>query len=159
MEVLTVLMLLLQSTETSDVVVGVESKRNNGDIGINFYFIPTVYIEKIKQGSISVNKIPQVKNNWEVLLRCKEKDFVVFKSFYVLQYLRQSLALFKRRAACVLLVSLLGKVKDALPCYESACAFLRNALLNKRLPPRPHAIAHGLPCASIKIAHAMFCIS
>ena len=28
---------------------------------------------------------------------------------------------------------LLGKIKDALPCYESACAFLRNALLNKRL--------------------------
>ena len=66
----------IQSPETSDVVVGVESKRNNGDIEINFYFIPTIYIEKIGQGSLSTNKVPQIKNNWEILLRCKEKDFV-----------------------------------------------------------------------------------
>ena len=66
----------IQSTETSDIVVGVESKKNNGDIEINFYFIPTIYIEKLGQGSLSVNKIPQAKNNWEILLRCKEKDFI-----------------------------------------------------------------------------------
>ena len=65
-----------QNPETSDVVVGVESKRNNGDIEINFYFIPTIYIERLGQGSISTNKIPQTKNNWEILLRCKEKDFI-----------------------------------------------------------------------------------
>ena len=66
----------IQSSETSDIVIGVESKPNNGDIEINFYFIPTLAIEELKQGSVSVNKIPQTKNNWEILLRCKEKDFV-----------------------------------------------------------------------------------
>ena len=66
----------IQSSETSDIVIGVESKPNNGDIEINFYFIPTLAIEELKQGSVSVNKIPQTKNNWEILLRCKEKNFV-----------------------------------------------------------------------------------
>ena len=65
-----------QSSETSDVVVGVESIRANGEKEINFYFIPTLYIEKIKQKSLSVNKIPQTKNNWELLLKCKEADFI-----------------------------------------------------------------------------------
>ncbi len=65
-----------QSTETSDIVVGVESTRNNGDTEINFYFIPTLYIEKIGQKSLSINKIPQAKNDWNILLNCKEKEFV-----------------------------------------------------------------------------------
>lgn len=37
----------VQSTNTSDVVVGVESTPNNGDTEINFFFIPTIYIEKL----------------------------------------------------------------------------------------------------------------
>ena len=65
-----------QNTETSDVVVGVQSTRNNGDTEINFYFIPTLYIEKIGQKSLSINRIPQAKNDWEILFRCKEEDFV-----------------------------------------------------------------------------------
>ena len=65
-----------QSSKTSDIVVGVESTRTNGEKEINFYFIPTLYIEKIKQKSLSVKKIPQAKNNWEILLSCKNKDFV-----------------------------------------------------------------------------------
>jgi len=70
----------IQNTETSDVVVGVQSVANNGDREINFYFIPTLYIEKIGQKSLSIRRIPQAKNNWEILIRCKEKDFV-FKMF------------------------------------------------------------------------------
>ena len=65
-----------QNTQTSDIVVGVESKRQNGDTEVNFYFIPTLYIETLQQGSLSVNKIPQAKNNWNVLRQCKEKSFV-----------------------------------------------------------------------------------
>ena len=64
------------STETADIVVGVESQTTNGDTEINFYFIPTLHIEKIGQKSLSINKIPQAKNNWEILVRCKEEDFV-----------------------------------------------------------------------------------
>lgn len=65
-----------QSPQTSDIVVGVEAKRSNGDTEINFYFIPTLYIEALKQNSLSINKIPQSKNNWDILQRCKEKQFV-----------------------------------------------------------------------------------
>lgn len=64
------------STETADIVVGVESQATNGDTEINFYLIPTLHIEKIGQKSLSINKIPQAKNNWEILVRCKEEDFV-----------------------------------------------------------------------------------
>ncbi len=38
-----------QSTKTSDIVVGVESIAINGDSEINFYFIPTLHIEKLGQ--------------------------------------------------------------------------------------------------------------
>ena len=65
-----------QSTRTSDIVVGVESICDNGDVEVNFYFIPTLYIEKTGKGSLSVNKIPQAKNDWEILIRCKEAAFV-----------------------------------------------------------------------------------
>lgn len=73
-----------QSTETSDIVVGVESIRNNGDTEVNYYFIPTLFIEKLGQGSLSMNKIPQAKNDWEILKRCKEPVFV-FNKFGVSQ--------------------------------------------------------------------------
>lgn len=66
----------IQNTETSDVVVGVESIASNGDKEINFYFIPTLYIERINQKSLSVNKVPQVKNDWKFLLQCKDIEFV-----------------------------------------------------------------------------------
>ena len=65
-----------QSTETSDVVVGVKSARANGEKEIDFYFIPTLYIEKLGQKSLSVNKIPQAKNDWQILTGCKDKEFV-----------------------------------------------------------------------------------
>lgn len=68
-----------QNIQTSDIVVGVQSTRTNGDSEINFYFVPTLYIEYINQKSISIAKIPMAKNNWEILQRCKEKDFVLKK--------------------------------------------------------------------------------
>jgi len=65
-----------QSTKTSDIVVGVQSYKDNGDKRINFYFIPTLYIEKLGQQSLSINKLSQVKNKWEVLDRCKDSDYL-----------------------------------------------------------------------------------
>ena len=69
----------VHSTETCDIVVGVESIRVNGDSEINFYFIPTVFIEILGQGSLSMNKVPQAKNDWEIFFRCKDPDFVLEK--------------------------------------------------------------------------------
>lgn len=67
----------VHSTLTSDVIVGVDCRRDNGDSKINFYVIPTIFIERIHQKSISVNKIPTAKNNWSLLIRCKEQEFVL----------------------------------------------------------------------------------
>ena len=66
----------VQNTETSDAVVGVRSIRVNGDTDIDFFFIPTLYIERLKQKSLSVNKIPQARNNWDLLERCKDSEYV-----------------------------------------------------------------------------------
>ena len=62
-----------QSTKTSDIVVGVHTERTNGDSNIDFYLIPTLYIEQIGQSSISINKVPEYKNNWEILETCRAK--------------------------------------------------------------------------------------
>ena len=64
------------NTKTCDIVVGVESISDNGDKEVNFYFIPTLHIEKIGQKSLSMNRISQAKNNWEILRMCKDSEFV-----------------------------------------------------------------------------------
>ncbi|MDE2829258.1 MAG: hypothetical protein OXN20_03985 [Gemmatimonadota bacterium] len=66
----------VHNTETCDIIVGVESLASNGDQEINFYFVPTLFIEKLGQRSITIRKIPQAKNNWEILDRCREMRFV-----------------------------------------------------------------------------------
>ena len=65
-----------QTTNTSDVVVGVLSKQWNGN-SISFYVIPTIVIEKWGTGSKSVRNMEHAKNNLEYLRRCKERGFVL----------------------------------------------------------------------------------
>lgn len=72
----------VQSTETSDIVVGVESLQSNGEAQVDFYFIPTLFIERLGQGSLSVNRIPAAKNRWDLLNRCKDKEFVDSFDFF-----------------------------------------------------------------------------
>lgn len=62
-----------QSTETSDVVIGVEPNGNKFDL----YFVPTCLIEMLNQKSISLGKIQNFKNNFEILERCKEKKHIL----------------------------------------------------------------------------------
>ena len=66
----------VQSTVTSDVVIGIHPL---GDDSYELYFVPTILIEKLNQKSISTSKISQLKNNYEMLKRCKDKDFVIKK--------------------------------------------------------------------------------
>ena len=66
----------VQDTTTSDIVVGVKAIKDNGEKQIDFYFIPTLYIEKISQKSISINKVLCSKNDWGILGKCKSVDFV-----------------------------------------------------------------------------------
>lgn len=65
-----------QSTETADLVVGVAAHEVGGGDRVDFYFIPTIYIEHIGQGILSMNKIPTAKNNWDLLRNCGKPEFV-----------------------------------------------------------------------------------
>ena len=65
----------IQNTSTADIVVGVQSQKDDGD-EVNFYFIPTLYIESLGQKSLSIKKIPHAKNDWSILERCKDSEFV-----------------------------------------------------------------------------------
>ena len=63
----------IQSTDTCDVVIGLHPYDDSYDL----YFVPTILIEKIGQGSISLSKIDALKNNYEMLDNCKNADFVI----------------------------------------------------------------------------------
>jgi len=63
-----------QSTKTSDVVIGLHPR---GVDSFDLYFVPTTLIEQLAQKSISLGKIEALKNNYEMLEKCKNKDFVV----------------------------------------------------------------------------------
>ncbi|MBN1899733.1 hypothetical protein JW926_00240 [Candidatus Sumerlaeota bacterium] len=63
-----------QSTKTSDVVVGIRPFDNNS---YDLYFVPTIIIELLNQKSISINKIKDLKNNYEILKKCKDSSFVI----------------------------------------------------------------------------------
>lgn len=62
-----------QSTSTCDVVVGLHPHDDSYDL----YFVPTILVEKLGQTSISLSKIDALKNNYEMLDRCKDVDFVI----------------------------------------------------------------------------------
>lgn len=63
-----------QSPVTSDVVIGVRTL-NRGSTDL--YFVPTVLIEVLDQGSIALSRIPLLKNNYEMFERCKDRSFVL----------------------------------------------------------------------------------
>jgi len=65
----------IQSTETSDVVIGIRAVGD--DDRYELYFVPTILVEALGQGSISVNRIQAVKENYEMLENCKDAEFVI----------------------------------------------------------------------------------
>jgi len=72
-----------QSTTTSDVVIGIHPK---GLDAFDLYFVPTCIIEILKQSSISIGKLEKLKNNFEILEHCKDKEFILkkFKEFGII---------------------------------------------------------------------------
>ncbi len=66
-----------QSTVTSDVVIGLHPLDTDS---FELYFVPTILVEALGQGSISISKIAGLKNNYEMLEKCKDKDFVIGKA-------------------------------------------------------------------------------
>lgn len=65
-----------QSTITSDLIIGIKPIE---DDMFELYFVPTILIELLKQKSISLNKINALKNNYEMLEKCKDKEYVAMK--------------------------------------------------------------------------------
>ena len=65
-----------QSTETSDVVIGVHPISDNS---FELYFVPTVLIECLNQKSISINKISDLKENYFILENCKNSELIIQK--------------------------------------------------------------------------------
>jgi hypothetical protein len=63
----------IQSTEKCDVVIGLEPHNGSYDM----YFVPTILIEELGTGSISLNRIQGLKNNYEMLDNCKNRRFVI----------------------------------------------------------------------------------
>jgi len=63
-----------QSTKTCDVVIGVHPRELNA---YDLYFIPTLLIEELSQSSISLRRIAALKNNYDILERCKDSTFVI----------------------------------------------------------------------------------
>jgi hypothetical protein len=66
----------IQSTEKCDVVIGLEPHNGSYDM----YFVPTILIEELGTGSISLNRIQDLKNNYEMLDNCKNRRFVIKKA-------------------------------------------------------------------------------
>jgi hypothetical protein len=66
----------IQSPKHSDCVVGVHFTNDEPEL----YFVPTLLIAELGKKSISLNKIKQLKNNYEILENCKNKDFVIRKT-------------------------------------------------------------------------------
>ncbi len=65
-----------QSTATSDVVIGIHPIDDNT---YELYFVPSILIEHLNQKSISINKIPDLKENYYILENCKDEKLVVEK--------------------------------------------------------------------------------
>lgn len=65
-----------QSPKISDCIVGVHFNNNKPEL----YFVPTVLVELLGTKSISLGKIENFKDNYEMLEKCKDKEFVINKA-------------------------------------------------------------------------------
>jgi len=64
----------VQSRLTSDVVIAI---RPVGEDSYELFFVPTILIEELGQKSISLRKIQALKNNYKMLERCKDYNYVI----------------------------------------------------------------------------------
>lgn len=64
----------IQSTKTSDIVIGVTPI---GDNNFDLYFVPTILVEHFGTKSKSIKKLAALKNNYEFLEKCKDHPFIL----------------------------------------------------------------------------------
>ncbi|GIV17407.1 MAG: hypothetical protein KatS3mg022_2842 [Armatimonadota bacterium] len=63
-----------QNTRTADVIIGVHE---NEDGTYSLYFVPTCLVEELQQDSIALRKIDFLRENYQILEHCKDRDFVL----------------------------------------------------------------------------------
>ena len=66
-----------QNTKLSDIIVGVGPR--NGQ-SFDLYFVPTILVERMKKQSLSLKRAASLKNNYEMLERCKDESFILQKA-------------------------------------------------------------------------------
>lgn len=66
----------VQSPKSSDCVVGVNFEGTEPHL----YFVPTLLIAELKTKSVSLNRIQDFKDNYEILENCKDSAFVLKKA-------------------------------------------------------------------------------
>ncbi len=66
----------VQTPKHSDCIVGIHFRNGEPEL----YFVPTLLVSELGQKSISINKIPKLKNNYEILQNCKDRDYVIRKA-------------------------------------------------------------------------------
>jgi len=66
----------VQSPKLSDCIIGIHFENGEPEL----YFVPTCLIAELQTKSVSLNKIEQLRNNYEMLERCKDRDFVIKKA-------------------------------------------------------------------------------
>ena len=71
------------NVEHCDIIMGVKTSINKKGVleKVDLYFMPTLYIETLKQNSISYGRIESFKNNWNILEN--SKDFNYVKKFLI----------------------------------------------------------------------------
>lgn len=67
----------IQSPDTSDIVIGINPLE---DGSFDLYFIPTILISIWGTGSKGLGKIQSLKNNYDFLENCKNKDYIITKA-------------------------------------------------------------------------------
>lgn len=63
------------TTDHCDCIVGVYSTHRNGDT-IDFYFLPVSWAQNVDQTSISLRKLVKTKNNFLLLEKCRDEEYV-----------------------------------------------------------------------------------
>jgi hypothetical protein len=66
----------VQTPKHSDCIVGIHFTDDKPEL----YFVPTLLISELGTKSISLRKVREFKNNYEILEKCKCKDFVLEKA-------------------------------------------------------------------------------
>jgi hypothetical protein len=66
----------VQSPKLSDCIVGIHFEDGKPEL----YFVPTCLITELQTKSVSLNKIEKLRNNYEILENCKDRNFIIKKA-------------------------------------------------------------------------------